>query len=558
MEDIRTENDEDRFEMFDLSMSVVTLLDYIRNLKPLKRYFNDLDSLSSKVREDCNKEKSHVVKIKQRLRKLEDENDSLRKLLQQTYSDQIRYRRERDDVRNEMQRLRHHRKRLSSNVPELEEAEEELNQLRQDFERQRNEYARKVKELDTASNKIIDSQKKKIQHFKNELDRRDLTIKELEEMLYAKTTKPRERTETKMNMAEIEEELSSLRYHLQQTLTKLDETERELEETKTRLSKAMGDRLTDNNPNIADLSDKNRPTKLAERYTELYDNQWTDAFDSIDRYFHREEDTIATFLKILQDAMTFCNRKEREQMDDLQRVLKFSDNYEHKVVSSDVPKPVKDCRKSMSSFAVRNLYKMYLSYLRQSEDPTLRTALDIGSFTKECIEICWLMVIQDPPIVFAPAVQRGSRFNTDLYKPYTSSGTHVGYVVWPTLLLHKDGPVLAKGVAQGYRKKSAGGDRYRDSSIEGTGKNNKISSQSKSDRQRFPEESNESPDWSEYAVETTRTYRRDGQKNKIPLGFDLVNPYYNYVNVHGWERFRNGIGQQTYERTRVIGNKSYR
>ena len=39
--------------------------------------------------------------------------------------------------------------------------------------------------------------------------------------------------------------------------------------------------MTDNNPNVADLSDENRPTKLAERYSEIYDNQWTNAFEQL-------------------------------------------------------------------------------------------------------------------------------------------------------------------------------------------------------------------------------------------------------------------------------------
>lgn len=60
----------------------------------------------------------------------------------------------------------------------------------------------------------------------------------------------------------------------------------------------MGQKLTDNNPNIADLSDKNRPTKLAERYTELYDNQWTDAFEIIDD--GDDEKTIKILKQILQ------------------------------------------------------------------------------------------------------------------------------------------------------------------------------------------------------------------------------------------------------------------
>jgi hypothetical protein len=62
----------------------------------------------------------------------------------------------------------------------------------------------------------------------------------------------------------------------------------------------MGDRLTDNNPNITDLSDRNRPTKLAEKCAELYDNQWTDAFEILEPYFPNDEAVIEALLHILQ------------------------------------------------------------------------------------------------------------------------------------------------------------------------------------------------------------------------------------------------------------------
>jgi hypothetical protein len=62
----------------------------------------------------------------------------------------------------------------------------------------------------------------------------------------------------------------------------------------------MGDKLTDNNPNIADLSDKNRPTKLAERYAELYDNHWTDAFDVLQAFNQGEETVIEILINILK------------------------------------------------------------------------------------------------------------------------------------------------------------------------------------------------------------------------------------------------------------------
>lgn len=36
----------------------------------------------------------------------------------------------------------------------------------------------------------------------------------------------------------------------------------------------------------------------------------------------------------------------------------------------------------------------------------------------------------------------------DLYRTYTRSGDVIEYIVWPALLLHENGPVLYKGVAQ--------------------------------------------------------------------------------------------------------------
>ena len=36
----------------------------------------------------------------------------------------------------------------------------------------------------------------------------------------------------------------------------------------------------DNNPAITNLNDRNRPTKLGELHSEIYDNEWTDAFEA--------------------------------------------------------------------------------------------------------------------------------------------------------------------------------------------------------------------------------------------------------------------------------------
>lgn len=48
------------------------------------------------------------------------------------------------------------------------------------------------------------------------------------------------------------------------------------------------------NPQICDLSDQNRPTKLGEMYSELYANEYTDAFEGLTAAGYEELEAIET------------------------------------------------------------------------------------------------------------------------------------------------------------------------------------------------------------------------------------------------------------------------
>ena len=65
------------------------------------------------------------------------------------------------------------------------------------------------------------------------------------------------------------------------------------------MSKLAGDRQVDDNPDITDLSDKNRPTKLGEVFSELYDNEWANAFEELTAAGYDEEETIETLFLTL-------------------------------------------------------------------------------------------------------------------------------------------------------------------------------------------------------------------------------------------------------------------
>ena len=69
------------------------------------------------------------------------------------------------------------------------------------------------------------------------------------------------------------------------------------------MSELAGAKLTAGNPNVVDLNDQNRPTKLAERYMELYDNTWTDAFSALNDAGCDDEKAISILLQILKASL---------------------------------------------------------------------------------------------------------------------------------------------------------------------------------------------------------------------------------------------------------------
>lgn len=54
--------------------------------------------------------------------------------------------------------------------------------------------------------------------------------------------------------------------------------------------------MTDGNPDIADLSDPYRPTNIAEKFGQLYDDDWTDAYSVLEKTMKVDEQKIIQFL----------------------------------------------------------------------------------------------------------------------------------------------------------------------------------------------------------------------------------------------------------------------
>jgi len=72
----------------------------------------------------------------------------------------------------------------------------------------------------------------------------------------------------------------------------------------------------------------------------------------------------------------------------------------------------------------------------------------IKPYIDACSQICWLMVLIDPPMFADLSLKEGDKFDPAHYSGYSQSGKIVHYLVWPPLYNCLGGGLLSKGVAE--------------------------------------------------------------------------------------------------------------
>lgn len=94
-------------------------------------------------------------------------------------------------------------------------------------------------------------------------------------------------------------------------------------------------------------------------------------------------------------------------------------------------------------FQVLPQVKRYFEQLHTKAD--FLDTPELETFIKDCLKLCWLMVVQDPPVtlVFRPVGNATKEFNV-----YRHSGNIPAFIVWPAVLAEEKGVILKKGVAE--------------------------------------------------------------------------------------------------------------
>ncbi|XP_062592910.1 uncharacterized protein LOC134254402 [Saccostrea cucullata] len=414
-----------------------------------------------------------------------------------------------------------------------------------------------------------------IHYFTERLKEKEREVKELQKL----NTDYRNQLYTK-NVLSLQQQLAHSKRIIDDLQAQKEALLKEKERLLTRLSEVAGSKLTTNNPAITDLSDENRPIKLAEKFGQVYDDDWTDSLEEILHIGLDEVTSIAFLLRITMSAFHLCQKSnslfinlrdcknllwcdENTKMESLQKIelaeeekialenvtqrLKHSretafiaaskekflgvvkgmlfniskkrncgqaskkefemfkqqdemeegkskdeDNSEGvdskdqihsdsepisairktKVLSKDViPLKIRKMDEHRLVESARGDFSMpshqkYVKegFLLDKEDveKLFSTPMDFElisdqmltgfsktlQFAEHCLELCWLMQSVQPPVHLDADIPENRRLKTDIFKEYTKKGNKIEYIVWPAMYLHKNGPLLSKGVAQ--------------------------------------------------------------------------------------------------------------
>lgn len=305
---------------------------------------------------------------------------------------------------------------------------------------------------------------------------------------------------------------------------KLQEAENDKDKLLTRLSSITASQVIANNPTITDLSDPNRPEKLGEQMSLVYDDQWTDATEALADLKFDDNAVVKTLLDLLIAIYEHCKEAADVQLSRIEehmflpplenaslhspdsngtdhqpksppaskahsasRIPRYSqksrpaltsltspDKKENEVtdfakaqkqkksmtfprgkgekvheIPADVRKGIQDYRKSVFKQVAPVVEKEIVIKLRNNQDFGDQIVDACKRYITRCVELCWLMRIQDPPVVLSWAIPEDRVFDTNTYKYYLSTGKELDYVVWPCMYMFDGGPMIMKGVAEG-------------------------------------------------------------------------------------------------------------
>lgn len=206
-----------------------------------------------------------------------------------------------------------------------------------------------------------------------------------------------------------------------------------------------------NHEMIDTLTDPNRPTKIAEKFDNLFRNEWEECYTSLQKDGMDERLSVKILLTILMNSEQACKQFMKKQNKGLKSILtKHQPKYGKKVCFSSLfPSGTFN---SIQLLRRRNVLK-YLSEIYKDSVCLLGKEFKLSdnqiefceTYTRKCVINCFYMLTSEKPMYMKLSFHQGGVIDRINLENFQSDGTRVDLMVWPALYLFDGGPLLNKG-----------------------------------------------------------------------------------------------------------------
>lgn len=217
--------------------------------------------------------------------------------------------------------------------------------------------------------------------------------------------------------------------------------------------------------------------KLAEKYGQLYDDEWTNAFealtDSDKKICLQQKDAIDTLLNLLKECLEFCKSVKDSHLDTLANVFlhpvqnsqfaakegfqNIQGKKEQPRITSKDDKMLRELRRQITVQPavieqVKQAFLVKVNSLDKEKKSLDKKSIEAcAPYLLKCAELCWLIVLHDPPLFVKFDVKQGEKLDPNIFSVYSLSGDTIDFLVWPPLFNGESGGLLGKGTAEPQR-----------------------------------------------------------------------------------------------------------
>ncbi|VDI77583.1 Hypothetical predicted protein [Mytilus galloprovincialis] len=337
-----------------------------------------------------------------------------------------------------------------SEISQLEEMFRKLEEENRVLKKEQSNHERKIKDL-TFSLEERDKKLKDVEFKLSQGKTSDSTQESKSEEDYSMLK--REQLEQTMRV----KDLTCLLEERDKTLMEKDVEIKLLQESvshSTKESTKTADDIVDISVNN-DLSDPNRPMKIAEKISEMFDYEWPKSIEALEDFGLEEKECVNILLHFLTDTYEECGRIVSDLDHHLKQALCVPDcvgddeEPSNQGVPAEMIKTLKNLRLQLTETNLEILQKKLRSHLRKVRtNVTDEHIIACAKYVSDCIEYVWTIQIQDPKVYIEWDFPSGSKIDWDLFRSYTKTGDYIDFIVWPVIYVHKGGNLLCKGVVQ--------------------------------------------------------------------------------------------------------------